>query len=66
MKREEIDYLFELDAHDRYKRLVMPTGDEGKTVSYVGKSMQDLSIREIVLIKRYAQELYKDAINGEN
>lgn len=71
--KELVKYLFEADSEDRYVRLIIPyefvkqcnvedlfNGD----VNLIGKKKTELSLDEIVLVKKYAGKINSDGIDN--
>ena len=58
MTREEYDELFEIDENGIIVRLVIPEEYAGKEVSYIGKKTTELTLDEVVLMKKYAGYLF--------
>ena len=58
MNRLQIDDVFKTDENGRFICLVIPPmGDQPQT-DLSGKARLELTLEEIVLVKKYAAELY--------
>ena len=57
----EIDELFRVDEEGRFVNLVLPNDKLGDELDLRGKRQLDMSIDEIVRIKKYASKLYEEA-----
>jgi len=61
--REEIDKIFETDENGRFIRLIIPKSiakiyDIEDDINLKGKTKLELTPLEVVMVKRYANELY--------
>ena len=69
MTENEYKKLFEKDNDDRYIRLIIPSDfvhlflKNNKELSLIGKKDSDLTIDEIIILKRYIYEL-KEKMNN--
>lgn len=57
----EIDELFKVDEEGRFVNLVLPNDKLGEELNLRGKKQLDMSIDEVVRIKKYASKLYEEA-----
>lgn len=57
----EIDELFKIDEEGRFVNLVLPNDKLGEELNLRGKKQLDMSIDEVVRIKKYASKLYEEA-----
>ena len=59
MLKKEIELIFATDTEGRYIDLIIPADDLFPEMNLSGKKPLELSIDEVVRIKKYAQELRK-------
>lgn len=57
----EIDEFFKVDEEGRFVNLILPNDKLGAEIDLRGKRQLDMSIDEIVRIKKYASKLYEEA-----
>lgn len=60
MSREEILTLYEVDEEGRYLYLEVCVPGQLDPISFVGRKQMELSVDEIVLVKQYANLLYRN------
>ena len=65
MTRKEVDRLFETDSEGKFIRLVIPPLYGSPELNLIGKTRLELSIDEVVSVKKYAGKLYTAAQSGE-
>ncbi len=65
MTAEEIEALFATDEEGRFLRLTLPADALGPELSLVGRRQLELSLDEIVRVKKYAQALWEEALGRE-
>lgn len=61
MTRSEVKQIFETDAEGRFVNLIIPSLGEFPEIDLTGKKRLELSIDEIVRLKKYAGKLYSSA-----
>ena len=57
MLKEELELIFATDEEGRYINLIIPANELFPEMNLSGKKPLELSIDEVVRIKKYAQEL---------
>lgn len=62
MTIKEIDNLFATDNDDRFINLIIPKDKLGEELNLIGKKRMDLSLDEIIRVKKYASLLYEEAL----
>lgn len=60
MNRKEINVIFETDKEGRFLHLVIPPDGEQPQIDLSGKSRLELTIDEVVRIKKYSSKLYEE------
>ena len=58
---DEVDNLFKTDETGKFLNLIIPEDMLGPQMCFIGKRMLDLSLDEVVRIKKYADMLYENA-----
>ena len=62
MTREEADKIFELDEEGRYVNLQIPAIGNIPEMDLRGRAPLELSIKEIVAVKKYSGHVYNQAL----
>lgn len=60
MNRTEFNAIFETDKEGRFLHLVIPPDGEQPQIDLSGKSRLELTIDEVVRIKKYSSKLYAE------
>lgn len=58
MTREDVKKIFQTDEEGRFVHLIIPPIGEFSEIDLTGKKRLELSLDEIVRVKKYASELY--------
>lgn len=59
MTREDIDKIFEVDSEGRFVNLIIPALGEFPELDLSGKKRLELSLEEVVCVKKYAAMLFQ-------
>lgn len=62
--REEVDKLFAQDEEGRYINLIIPAIGDLPELNLIGKYATDLTIEEVIRMKKYANKLYEEALKN--
>ena len=61
----EIDELFRVDEKGIFINLIIPEDEFGPKVDFRGRKQLEMSIDEIIRVKKYASKLYGEAIKSQ-
>lgn len=61
MTRKEVDAIFETNLNGEFIRLIVPAMYDFPEINLIGKKRLDMTLDEIVLVKKYAGKLYSEA-----
>lgn len=61
MTRKEIDAIFETNESGEFVRLIVPPMYGFPEMNLIGRKRIDLSLDEVINVKKYAGKLYSEA-----
>lgn len=59
MTYQEYREIFRQDENGRYENLIIPKSEVEKELNLIGKSPSEVTIDEIIRIKKYAAEVFR-------
>lgn len=62
---QEVDRMFETDEEGCFKELVIPEDNFGPELVLTGRKMDELGRKEIIKLKKYAGDLYSEALSND-